>query len=186
MWHGASQTSVGDLELRRWACGLGSLEIPHPSCCIPFTTFILRHMAAPAQVIFRSLPSGISVLLFFMCIFLAPAGAPALSPGSHVLGPFRLVQPFPEVTAGCVCSPVLSLLRPCMRCWVLRARGPASLHSLLCVCARVRGGGPLESTWLSERQWGSFVQDFSESLVTYALGLCRLLEDFLHFCDHHR
>lgn len=69
---------------------------------------------------------------------------------------------------------------------VLRARGPASLHSLLCVCARVRGGGPLESTWLSERQWGSFVQDFSESLVTYALGLCRLLEDFLHFCDHHR
>ncbi|XP_039696015.1 UDP-glucuronic acid decarboxylase 1 [Pteropus medius] len=41
----------------------------HSSNPFPSDTW---HMAAPAQIIFRSLPFGISVLLFFMCIFLPP------------------------------------------------------------------------------------------------------------------
>lgn len=73
-----------------------------------------------------------------------PPGAPALSPGSHVLGPFCLIRPPPEVAAGCVCSPVLSLLGTCVRCWVLRACSLASPRSLLCVCAP---GSVVEDIW---------------------------------------
>lgn len=133
----ASQTSVGDLELGRWACGVGSLEIPHPSCCMhPF-----YHLHPQAH---GSTCTGHLQILTFRHLCSSVLHV-------HLLGSPRCscTQPWFPCTgtllshpaspgSGCRLYVFTCPLPPWAPCAVLGAEGawPASPRSLLCVCAR--------------------------------------------------